>query len=149
MNLKDLAIVDILQNDANLSYAEIGQKVELSITAVKERVKKLIQNNVLKDKVYIPNPIALGHHICAFIQVLMPYPEQEDSFTEAINQIEEVQECHFITGEYSYLLKVRVKTTYELERLLAQKIKAIEGVTRTNTIISLTTSKESLQLKVS
>ena len=148
MNTKDAQIIRLLQADGKLSYSQIGEEVNLSITAVKERINKLVKANVLKQNVYIPNPDALGFDICAFVQVLMPIPTEEANFTEQINMIKEVQECHFITGEYSYLLKIRVKNTKVLEQVLGEKIKAIKGVVRTNTIIALTTTKESLTLNI-
>ena len=148
MNTKDAQIIRLLQEDGKLSYSQIGEEVNLSITAVKERINKLVKANVLKQNVYIPNPDALGFDICAFVQVLMPIPTEEANFTEQINMIKEVQECHFITGEYSYLLKIRVKNTKVLEQVLGEKIKAIKGVVRTNTIIALTTTKESLTLNI-
>lgn len=146
MDVKDTQIVRLLQEDGKLSYARIGEQVDLSITAVKERINKLQNTNVLKENVYIPNPELLGFDICAFVQVLMPIPSEENNFVQAIQKIDEIQECHFITGEYSYLLKIRVTDTRALESLLGEKIKAIEGVARTNTIIALTTTKETQKL---
>jgi len=145
---KDAEIIRLLQENGKLSYADIGEKVSLSITAVKERIKKLTQSGALRDNVYIPDPQVLGFDICAFVQVLMPHPTEEDNFVKQIAQVPEVQECHFITGEYSYLLKVRVENTKALEALISQKIKGITGVVRTNTIIALTTSKETLSLNI-
>ncbi len=138
----------MLQEQGKLSYAEIGGCVSLSITAVKERIKKLIKEGVLLDNVYLINPHALDLTICAFVQVLMPIPSEEHNFILQINEIEEVQECHSISGEYSYLLKIRVKNTNELEKLMSDRITSIKGVERTNSIITLTTYKERTQLKV-
>ncbi|MEL7422987.1 MAG: Lrp/AsnC family transcriptional regulator [Bacteroidota bacterium] len=148
MNTKDTQIIRLLQSDGKLSYAQIGEEVNLSITAVKERISKLVKANVLRQNVYIPNPDLLGFDICAFVQVLMPIPTEEANFIEKINAVKEVQECHFITGEYSYLLKIRVQNTKILEQVLGEKIKTIKGVVRTNTIIALTTTKESLMLNL-
>lgn len=148
MNEKDLLIIDLLQQNGKMSYAEIGKKVGLSITAVNERIKKLIRDKVLLKNVFLINPDSLDLGICAFIQVLMPIPECEANFVKQINLIEEVQECFSISGEYSYLLKVRVKNTNVLEQMMSTKITSIKGVQRTNSIISLTSYKETTQLKV-
>lgn len=147
-NARDVEIIRLLQENGKLSYAEIGLKIGLSVTAVKERIKKLIQTKILTDNVYIPNPEKLGFDICAFVQVLMPMVSEEENFVMQIDKIPEVQECHFITGEYSYLLKIRVRNTKDLEALIGKKIKSITGVTRTNTIIALTSSKETLRLNI-
>lgn len=148
MDDKDKKILKLLQSNGKMSYSEIGEAIELSITAVKERLKKLRHDQVLSNNVYLVNPESIGLDICAFVLVLMPVPAEELNFTKQINLVEEVLECHCITGEYSYLLKIRVKNTKMLEKLIGDKIKTIKGVVKTNTIISLTTSKEITQLKV-
>ena len=144
----DIQITDLLQNDGKLSYAEVGEKVGLSVTAVKERIKKLKREGILARNVYLVNPLALGLEICAFVQVLMPIPDEEKNFVMCMNQIPQVQECHSITGEYSYLLKIRVKNTRELEDLMSEKITCLPGVVKTNSIITLTSFKETTQLGI-
>lgn len=148
LNLKDKKIIDLLQHDGTLSYADIGKQVELSITAVKERIKKLIEEGSLKQKIYLANPRAFGLEICAFVYVLMPIPSEEANFIEQMKLIPEVQECHSVTGEYSYLLKVRVGNTRQLEQMMSDKITSIKGVQRTNSVITLTTFKEVTQIKI-
>lgn len=141
-------ILKLLQHNSRISYSEIGKQIDLSVTAVKERIKKMYTNKVIINSVHLINPESLGIDICAFVLVLMPLPEEETNFTYQMDKVAEVQECHCITGEYSYLLKIRVKNTKALERLIAQKIKTVRGVVKTNTIIALTTSKEITQLKI-
>lgn len=148
MNHIDLHILDLLQHNGKLSYAEIGKEVGLSITAVKERIKRLIQDGVLKKNVYLIDPSTLGLNICAFVQVLMPVPDQETNFVEQMRLVPEVEECHSITGDYSYLLKIRVPNTMRLEELMGEKITSLKGVVKTNSIIALTTFKETTQLKI-
>lgn len=148
MNLKDLQILDLLQHKGKISYAEIGSEVGLSVTAVKERIKKLSEEKILKSNVYLVDPPSLGLNICAFVQVLMPVPSEEANFTQQMQLIEEVQECHSITGDYSYLLKIRVNNTMELEQLMSDKITCLPGVAKTNSIIALTSFKETTQLRI-
>ncbi len=148
MDFKDREIIDLVQEPGKLSYSEIGDKVDLSITAVKERMRKLISSGTISESLHIPNPEMLGLDICAFVQVLMPVPTEEENFVEKIALVPEVQECHYITGDYSYLLKIRVRNTKDLEKLIGEKIKTIAGVKRTNTLISLTTFKETLRLRI-
>ena len=146
MNYLDLKIIGLLQERGKLSYAEIGEHVELSVTAVKERIKRLIHKGVLHKNVYLANPQAIGLEICAFVQVLMPEPAEESNFVRQMQLVPEVQECHSITGDYSYLLKIRVPNTRRLEELMSEKVTSIKGVVKTNSIITLTTFKESTQL---
>lgn len=148
MDTKDIQIINLLQHNGKMSYSDIGKQIDLSISAVKERVKKLIKDKALTQNVYLVNPQAIDLDICAFIKILMPIPEEESNFIKQIDLIQEIQECHCITGEYSYLLKIRAKNTKALEKIIAEKIKSIKGVVKTNTIIALTTSKEITQLKL-
>ena len=148
MDYKDYQILSILQQSGKVPYAEIGKEVNLSVTAVKERIKGLIQDGVLKQNVWLLNPNTLNLDICAFVQVLMPVPSEEANFVRQMNNVPEVLECHSITGDYSYLLKIRVPNTMRLEELMSEKITCLNGVVKTNSIITLTTFKEVTQLKI-
>ncbi len=145
----DLSLLTHLQKNAKLSYAELGRRVGLVVSTVNERLKKLQARGVIRAYVAVVNPKALGLDICAFVQVLMAEPDLESAFVEQMHELPEVQECHCITGEFSYLLKVRVRDTAHLEAFLREKIKSLAGVARTQTMIALSTSKETLALGVS
>ena len=149
MDHLDLKLLVHLQRNAKLSYAELGRRVGLGVSTVNERLKKLQARGIIREYVAVVNPKALGLDICAFVQVLMAEPDLESAFVEQIHQLPEVQECHCITGEFSYLLKVRVRDTAHLEAFLREKIKSLAGVARTQTMIALSTSKETLALGVS
>lgn len=148
MDEKDLQILRLIQENGKLSYSDIGSEVNLSISAVKDRIKKLIKENTILKNVYLINPESLGLRICAFVQLVTPDPLDEPNFKLEILKIPEVLECHSITGEFSYLLKVRVKNTQDLEKLLSEKLKTIKGVTKSNSMITLTTSKETTSLNI-
>ena len=145
----DLKLLTHLQRNAKLSYAELGRRVGLGVSTVNERLKKLQARGIIREYVAVVNPKALGLDICAFVQVLMAEPDLESAFVEQMHQLPEVQECHCITGGFSYLLKVRVRDTTHLEAFLREKIKSLAGVARTQTVIALSTSKETLALGVS
>ena len=145
----DLKLLGHLQRNAKLSYAELGRRVGLVVSTVNERLKKLQARGIIRAYVAVVSPKALGLDICAFVQVLMAEPDLESAFVEQMHELPEVQECHCITGEFSYLLKVRVRDTAHLEAFLREKIKSLAGVARTQTMIALSTSKETLALGVS
>ena len=149
MNEIDLKIIELLQQDGKLSYVELANQVGLSVTAVKERVKRLKKDGVITGNYYLINPHALKLEILAYVQVLMPVPSEEANFVQQMQMVPEVQECHSITGDYSYLLKIRVPNTRRLEELMSEKVTAIDGVVKTNSIITLTTFKEITQLPMS
>lgn len=144
----DKKIICIIQFNGNISYKDIGKKVGLSTSAVNERLKRLKSEGVIKKHVALINPVSLGLDVCAFVQVLIEAPETEEEFLNIMRQLDEVQECHCITGEYSYLLKVRTESTLKLEELLREKIKTIKGVVRTDTVIALTSPKEEVNIPI-
>jgi Lrp/AsnC family leucine-responsive transcriptional regulator len=87
-------------------------------------------------------PEALGLNLLAFILVSWSNPKVEAAFLERAKASPDVLECHHITGAWNYLLKVRVGTTRDLEKFLTDTIKALDGVERTETLITLSSRKE-------
>jgi Lrp/AsnC family leucine-responsive transcriptional regulator len=129
-----------------MSYAALGDRVGLSISAVNERLKKLHARGVIGGCVALLAPRAVGLDVCAFVQVLIERPEHDEAFLAAIEEMPAVLECHHVTGDFSYLLKVRVPDTASLESFLSRQIKALGGVVRTQTVIALSSPKESTAL---
>lgn len=145
----DKGLLDLLQDNAHLGYAELGKHVGLSVSAINERIKKLEANGFIQQYAAHLNPKQVGFDICAFIQVLLSTPEYEDGFLANIMQLPEVQECHHITGEFSYMLKIRVRTTQSLELFLKRGLKTIPGIARTSTSIVLSSPKETTKISLS
>ncbi len=148
MDLIDRQLLALLQRDSRLSYGDLGGRVGLSVSAVNERLKKLTSRGVLRSFVAMVDPQAVGFGLCAFVQVLIDRPEHESEFVARVTETPEVQECHHVTGDYSYLLKVRVRDTMHLETLLGETLKSLPGVIRTQTIIVLSTPKETTVVPV-
>jgi Lrp/AsnC family leucine-responsive transcriptional regulator len=144
----DLQILELVQNDGRLTYAEIGGKVGLSISAVNERLRKLNASGAIQAVVGVIDADAVGLSLTAFIQVLLERPEHDVPFRTGINRLPEVQECHHIAGDYSYLLKVRTRNTAHLEEVISKGIKQLPGVARSQTTIVLSTTKETTLLPI-
>jgi Lrp/AsnC family leucine-responsive transcriptional regulator len=142
IDAKDRAILSLVQRDAKLQQAEIARRVGLSAAAVNERLKKLDASGVIRHYAAVVDPHALGSGITAFVEVFIEQPRFERDFIERVRALEEVQECHYITGEFSLLLKVRVRDMAELRDLLLHQFNAMEGVRQTRTIMVLSTAKE-------
>lgn len=149
MDAVDRQILRIIQQDARVSYGEIGAQVGLSISAVNERLKKLHAAGAIRASVTLAEPAALGLHLCAFIQVLLDRPSTTAPFLARMKERPEVLECHHVTGDFSYLLKVRARDTSHLEFLLSDIIKSVRGIVRTHTLIVLSSPKETTVLDVS
>jgi Lrp/AsnC family leucine-responsive transcriptional regulator len=92
------------------------------------------------------DPATVGYPICAFVQVAIERPTYEEGFLRHVTSLREVQECHCITGAYAFLLKVRARNPRHLEELLRSHLKSIPGVTRTESLIVLSTYKETSSL---
>jgi Lrp/AsnC family transcriptional regulator, leucine-responsive regulatory protein len=138
----DKKIIELLQKDATLTSNEIAKEVTLSSSAVHERIRKLHAHNIIKKIAAFVQAKALGKSLCAFIYVLIDTPLHSKHFLKEIAKQENIMECHHITGEYSYLIKVRVKDTHELEQFITEFLKSQPGVTRTLTQVVLSSPKD-------
>lgn len=142
LDAKDRKILALVQRDAKLPQAEIARRVGLSAAAVNERLKKLDNAGVIRRYVAVVDPPAVGVTVTAFIEVFIEHPRFEAGFIARARAMDEVQEIHHITGEFSLLLKLRVAGMEALQQLLIHHLNAIEGVRQTRTVIALSTSKE-------
>jgi len=142
----DRTMLSLVQRDAKLSYAELGTKVHLSISSVMERLRRLQSDGVIRGFHAILDAQILDLGLCAYMQVTIDRPENEVAFVRRVAAVPEVLECHHITGDFSYLLKLRARDTQHLEELLATAIKQIRGITRTHTLVVLSTIKETAEL---
>ena len=139
---KDRRILSLVQRDAKLPQAEIARRIGLSTAAVNERLRKLESAGFLRRYVAVVDPKAIGVSVTAFVEVFVEHPRYESAFIDQVLGLDEVQECHHITGEFSRLLKIRVRDMESLQQLLIHKLNALEGVRQTRTVIVLSTSKE-------
>ncbi len=145
----DIKILKMLQENAKIPQAEIASAVNLSLAAVNERIKKLERSGAIKGYTAVLDSKKLNVNITAFIDVFVEHPKYEERFMEIMNEHEEVQECHRITGDFSFHLKVRVSNIESLENFVINVLNSIEGVRQTRTYIVLSTSKETISLPLS
>ena len=143
----DARLLDLLQQHARLKRTELGERVGLSAPAVSERMRKLEERGVVTGYHAHLDAKRLGLDVAAFVRVAVDGSANYAAFVEAATAMPEVQELHAITGEGSHLLKVRVRNTTELERLLAA-LQRLPGVHGTATSIVLSTPKETPYLDV-
>jgi Lrp/AsnC family transcriptional regulator, leucine-responsive regulatory protein len=132
---RDLAILTALQNDARATYADVGAAVGLSASAVHDRVRKLEQQGVIRGYRAVLNPEAIGLFVTALIAVTPLDPHQPDDLPARVREFPEVEDCYSVAGEANYVLKVRTRTTGDLEDLI-RRLREKAGVT-TNTTIAL------------
>ncbi|MCG8484333.1 MAG: Lrp/AsnC family transcriptional regulator [Clostridia bacterium] len=140
MDITDLKIIELLQNNARISISEISKKVNMSISAVGERLKKLESSGIIKQYTVILDSILLHKELSVIMSIRLERPEFTEDFLDFINSENEILECHYITGEYDYSLKIITHSTITLERIM-NKIKSIPGIQKTQTNVILSTHK--------
>jgi len=143
----DLKILSILQNNGRTRLADIADHVDLSTPAVMERVKKLEASGVITGYQARLDGKKVGKDVTAFIGVSIGNQRDIDQFATQMLSYRDVLECHHVTGDESFILKVKSANTGSLEKLLGQ-LRSVEGVTRTVTKIVLSTAKESQALEL-
>jgi Lrp/AsnC family leucine-responsive transcriptional regulator len=143
----DLKILYILQNDGRRRLADIADEVELSAPAVMERVKKLEASGVILGYQALVDGKKVGKDITAFIGVSVGSQRDMDKFAMQMMCYRDVLECHHVTGDESFILKVKSANTGALEKLLGE-IRSVDGVTRTVTKVVLSTAKEGQTLEL-
>lgn len=145
----DRIILDRLQDDGAQTYAEIGIAAGLSPSAVNDRLKRLRTEGVIRRMTAVIDPAAIGLSLLAFVLVAVNEPQGEARFRAAMKAAPEVLECHHLTGDFSYLLKLRLRDTAHLEHFLMDRLKPLAGIARTHTVIALSSVKESHVLSAS
>lgn len=144
MDAIDIAILNALKENGRASASEISRKVNLSIPAVAERIRKLEQADVIQQYTIKINRNKMKKRLLVFIFVKIDKTEDIDGFRNTIVQHNCVLECHHVAGAYDYLLKVILEDTQALEDFLSNTLKKMKGVSISNTIITLTTLKEEI-----
>jgi Lrp/AsnC family transcriptional regulator, leucine-responsive regulatory protein len=134
---RDLEIVAALQEDARATYADVGQRVGLSASSVHDRVRKLEQAGVIRGYRAIVDPDALGLVITALVAATPLDPQQPDDLPDRLADFPEVEDCLSVAGEANYILKVRTRTTADLEDLIRRLREKAGVATRTTIALSI------------
>lgn len=133
----DKEILNMLQQDARIPIKEIAAKVFLSSPAVSSRISHLEEQGYIEGYHAVLNPIALGYHIKAFINLEVE-PVEKKEFYPYIKSCPNVIECNCVTGDYSMLLEVLFHSTMELDHFIGE----LQTYGRTKTLIVFSTSVE-------
>lgn len=144
----DRIMIEMAQSDGRVTSAALAEATGLSVSAANDRLRRLQERGVIAGWTARVDPEAVGLGLLAFLFVLVDRTEHNAPFLAAAAALPEVQELHHVTGEWSYLLKVRVASTRALEALITHRIKAIPGVSRSMTFIALSSGKETSALPV-
>ena len=142
MDTIDRRLIIRLQHAGRETWAKLGETLGLTGPAVAERVRKLQQVGVVKGFAAIVNPDSIGVMVTAFVGVSLERPALREAFLKRVSAIPEVQECHHVTGDDDFLLKIRCRNPLDLDRVVSEELKGTPGVVRARTTIVLRTTKE-------
>ena len=146
----DRAILRELQSDGRISNLDLSRRIDLSPPATHARVRRLERTSLIRGYVAIVDRELAGFDLLCFVSVGMQLHQIEhiDRFRTLIREMPEVLECHHLTGEYDYLLKVALKNRRDLERFAVEKLTPIPGVARIHTSLVLSEVKATTALPI-
>ncbi|MBP6385260.1 MAG: Lrp/AsnC family transcriptional regulator [Pseudarcicella sp.] len=146
----DHKVLEILQQNAKITNAQLSKEVGLSPAPTLERVKKLEVSGVIQSYHAQLDREKVGLGVTTFVSITLTGHRKQvtESFVAQINGIQEVIECHHITGSGDFLLKIIAKDISSYQKLMLEKINEIEEVASTQTMVILSTFKESKVLPI-
>ena len=147
ISTNDARILKVLQRDGRRPYADLGADVGMSGPSAHERVKKLESRGVITGYAAVVDPRAVGYDVLAFSWITQAPGTVAHDLTESFAAIPEIEECHHITGEADYLIKVRARDTRDLERVL-RLVQTTQDVFQTETDVVFSSGFERRPLHV-
>ena len=144
----DLALLRSLQTEGRLSNVELARKINLSPPATLARMRRLEKDGYIRQYTAVVDREKAGYDLLCFIHIAMQMHqyEQVDKFRKLMQKMPEVLECHHITGEYDYLLKIVLRNRKDLERFVVDRLTPIPGVSRIHTSLVFTEVKSTTAL---
>ncbi len=146
MDATDFKIVKILQNKARIPNVEVARQIGMAPSAVLERIKKLEAQGIIDGYEVRLNPERFNRSMIAFVEIRVRDASDIRKTGRELAELTAVQEVHFLAGNDSLLVKLRVSDTNELETLLMTEISAIPSILSTKTEIALATFKETARI---
>jgi DNA-binding Lrp family transcriptional regulator len=150
LDATDHKILEILQNDSNITNAQLAKEIGLSPAPTLERVNKLEASGVIKSYHAVIDPASVNLGVSTFVMVSLKGHNKEniEKFVNAINQIDEVIECHHITGVGDFILKLVSSDITTYQQLMLEKVSNIDVVDSLQTMVILSTFKDSKSLPI-
>lgn len=133
----DRRILEIIMRNARMPSKDIAAECGVSRAAIHQRIQRMVDIGVITGSGYTVCPKELGYNTCTYIGVRLERGAMYRNVVPEFKKIPEVVECHFTTGPYTVLLKLFARDNSHLMELLNNKIQTIDGVTGTETMISL------------
>lgn len=141
MDAVDRKLIQALRGNGRASYAELGRLVGLSGPSVTDRINRLEQAGVITGYRATVDPVALGLGVTALIGIQLSDAADHDDVSRRLRDLDEIEDCWFIAGDDSFMLKVRVSDMEGLEDIV-RRLSGTRGVARTRTTVVLSTKWE-------
>src|SRR4051812_25636348 len=133
----DIRILEILRDDAKKPFTEVARRVNVSQGTVHVRMTKLEEAGIVEKTTLKLNYARLGYDITAFIGIFLEKSALYDKVVSKLKEIKEITSIHYTTGNYSMFVKIHCRDTNHLKEVLHDKMQQVEGIERTETMISL------------
>lgn len=150
MDTIDIEILKTLQDDGRITNAKLAKKIGISPPPTLERVKKLEKSGVIKKYVAVIDPEVIGINVFTFVEVTLAIHGKKavDEFINAVSRLDEVMECHHITGAGDFLLKIAVKSIAAYEHMILHNLTELPHVQHLKTMVVLSTTKQETAYKI-
>jgi DNA-binding Lrp family transcriptional regulator len=137
-----------MQREGRISNAELARQIDLSPPATLARTKRLEEKGVIRSYAALLDSELVGFDMLCFVHVSLQLhqSQQVEGFERAVRVMPEVLECHHVTGEFDYLLKVAIRNRKDLERFAVERLTPIPGVARIHTSLVLSEVKATTAL---
>ncbi len=139
-------ILELLMENARISYAEIGRRVHLSRVAVRDRIKQMEDDGVITQYSAVVNRSALGLDLAVFLEIEV-LPSKIEYVATEISKMDEVTIVYQMTGPTVLHVHIFIENNYKLSKFLNEKIYPLEGITRTSVYMLLKNYKTNLSIK--
>jgi Lrp/AsnC family transcriptional regulator, leucine-responsive regulatory protein len=145
IDLFDRKIIDLLRQDGRMSVADLSRQIGLSKTPCQTRLKRLVDEGIIRGFRAVIDPAKLGLDHIAFAEVKLSDTREAAlaDFRRAVLRIPEVEECHMIASSFDYLLKVRTPDIRRYREVLGERISNLPHVASTSTFVAMETIRDS------
>ncbi|NYZ76020.1 Lrp/AsnC family transcriptional regulator [Candidatus Micrarchaeota archaeon] len=151
-NEEDMLLLEILQKDCKKSLKEIAKEVGIPMSTVHEKIKRFENMRLIKNYRAVLDEKKLGFGVTAFIMACTEYIKGERTFQrnigEKVASLPYVLETHTLSGEWDLLIKVKCENVHQLGKFVNERIRTIQGISKTVTMVSIDEIKEETALKL-
>lgn len=149
MDERDIEILEVLQENSKITHKQLSLKLNLSTTAIYERVKKLERTGIIKTYAAILNRNLLGKELLVLSHIKLEKHSQKNisDFEKKILELKEVQECFHVSGDYDYILKMLFKNMDSYRDFMVNKLTTIPSIGSTHSIFVIHEVKNEIGIK--